>query len=72
MQTTWLSIPIPNDLTPLCACSSTLTFPAKVDAVVAKITAAFSRDPPDLDEAKRLCVELKYWVGLEEAAREKL
>jgi molecular chaperone HscB len=49
-----------------------LTQTAKVEAVTAKITAAFSRDPPDLDEAKRLCVELKYWVGLEEAAKEKL
>jgi molecular chaperone HscB len=47
-------------------------FLAKVDAIIAKLTEAFSRNPPDLDAAKRLCVELKYWVSLEDAAKEKL
>jgi hypothetical protein len=31
---------------------------------------AFAQSPPDLEAAKRFTVELKYWRGLEDAAKE--
>jgi len=34
------------------------------------LTEAFSSDPPNLAEAKNLAVQLKYWQGLENAAKE--
>ncbi|BEJ13672.1 hypothetical protein CspHIS471_0308460 [Cutaneotrichosporon sp. HIS471] len=45
---------------------------AKADDVTRQIKEALSKDPPDLQEAKQLAVELKYWVGLDHAARERL
>jgi molecular chaperone HscB len=42
----------------------------KVDETIAALKAAFGRDPPNLEEAKGLAVQLKYWMGLEEAAKE--
>ncbi|KLT45942.1 hypothetical protein CC85DRAFT_306428 [Cutaneotrichosporon oleaginosum] len=44
----------------------------KVDNVARQITEALSKEPPELQRAKELAVELKYWVGLEHAARERL
>ncbi|WWC94869.1 Fe-S protein assembly co-chaperone HscB [Kwoniella sp. B9012] len=44
---------------------------AKVEDIIAQLGSAFSEDPPNLDEAKNLAVQLKYWRGLENAAREK-
>jgi molecular chaperone HscB len=43
---------------------------AKVDETIALLKEAFSSDPPDLVEAKSLAVQLKYWQGLENAAKE--
>ena len=43
---------------------------AKVDETIAALKEAFSRDPPNLTEAKSLAVQLKYWQGLENAAKE--
>ncbi|GMK56678.1 hypothetical protein CspeluHIS016_0305180 [Cutaneotrichosporon spelunceum] len=45
---------------------------AKVDDVSAAIADALATEPPDFARAKELAVELKYWVGLELAARERL
>ncbi|KAL1412780.1 molecular chaperone [Vanrija albida] len=45
---------------------------AKVVDLVQRLTESFSRTPVDRDATKALAVELKYWVGLEEAAKEKL
>jgi molecular chaperone HscB len=42
----------------------------KVQATIAALQAAFSTDPPDLSEAKSLTVQLRYWLGLEAAAKE--
>lgn len=42
----------------------------KVEATIASLTQAFSEDPPNLAEAKNLAVQLKYWQGLENAAKE--
>lgn len=42
----------------------------KVKATTASIKDAFSADPPNLAGAKVLAVALKYWQGLEEAAKE--
>lgn len=44
----------------------------RIKGVIEKLKEAFSKNPPDLKGAKELAVELKYWVGLEEAAKEKL
>ncbi|WOO82329.1 Iron-sulfur cluster co-chaperone protein HscB, mitochondrial [Vanrija pseudolonga] len=44
----------------------------KVVNLVRRLTEAFSQTPVDLHATKALAVELKYWVGLEEAAKEKL
>jgi molecular chaperone HscB len=43
---------------------------AKVDETIAALKEAFSGDPPNLTEAKSLAVQLKYWQGLENAAKE--
>ncbi|TXT10878.1 hypothetical protein VHUM_02383 [Vanrija humicola] len=45
---------------------------SKVEDLVRRITESFSHTPVDLHATKALAVELKYWVGLEEAAKEKL
>jgi molecular chaperone HscB len=42
----------------------------KVDETIAALKAAFSGDPPRFQEAKGLAVQLKYWQGLENAAKE--
>lgn len=42
----------------------------KVQSTISAIKAAFSKNQPDLKEAKVLAVQLKYWQGLEEAAKE--
>lgn len=43
---------------------------AKVHETIESIREAFSKDPPNLAGAKTLAVQLKYWQGLEEAAKE--
>lgn len=47
-----------------------LTPIAKVEQTISSIRNAFSEDPPNLTSAKVLTVQLKYWQGLEEAAKE--
>ena len=42
----------------------------KVQAAIESIKEAFTSDPPNLTGAKILAVQLKYWQGLEEAAKE--
>jgi molecular chaperone HscB len=42
----------------------------KVQSTIASIKEAFEADPPNLAGAKILSVQLKYWQGLEDAARE--
>lgn len=42
----------------------------KVDETIEALEKAFSGDPPSFKEAKGLAVQLKYWQGLEEAAKE--
>lgn len=42
----------------------------KVDATIQSIRDALSADPPDFEQAKTLSVQLKYWQGLENAAKE--
>jgi molecular chaperone HscB len=42
----------------------------KVDETIAALKAAFSGNPPSFQEAKGLAVQLKYWQGLENAAKE--
>jgi molecular chaperone HscB len=42
----------------------------KVDETISALKEAFSGDPPDFTKAKGLSVQLKYWLGLEEAAKE--
>lgn len=37
-----------------------------------QITNVLSKEPPELEKAKAMAVELKYWVGLETAAKERL
>lgn len=44
----------------------------KVVDLTRRITHALSKEPPELEQAKHLAVELKYWVGLEHAAKERL
>ncbi|KAL7418397.1 molecular chaperone [Cryptotrichosporon argae] len=44
----------------------------KVEATTSALHAAFSAQPPDLEHARALVTQLKYWVGLEEAAKNKL
>lgn len=44
----------------------------KVVDLTQRITQALSKEPPELENAKDMAVELKYWVGLEHAAKERL
>jgi hypothetical protein len=50
--------------------NSPLTPIAKVEQTISSIRDAFSENPPNLTAAKVLTVQLKYWQGLEEAAKE--
>ncbi|WVR07681.1 Fe-S protein assembly co-chaperone HscB [Kwoniella sp. DSM 27419] len=43
----------------------------KVVETINSLVLAFSENPPNLSEAKDLAVQLRYWRGLEDAAREK-
>ncbi|WVQ72663.1 Fe-S protein assembly co-chaperone HscB [Cryptococcus sp. DSM 104548] len=43
-----------------------------VQEIIQALTAAFAETPPKLDEAKVLAVQLKYWMGLEKAAKDKI
>lgn len=42
-----------------------------VAGIVGSLEQAFSGTPPDLAEAKLLAVQLRYWMNLEKAAKEK-
>lgn len=42
----------------------------KVEETIQQIRDALSADPPDFESAKTLAVQLKYWQGLENAAKE--
>ncbi|ORY33366.1 hypothetical protein BCR39DRAFT_463736 [Naematelia encephala] len=42
----------------------------RVETTIASIKEAFSEEPPNLAGAKLLSVQLKYWMGLEQAAKE--
>ena len=42
----------------------------RVDAEIENISQAF--EAGDLDAAKQAGVRLKYWIGVEESAKEKL
>lgn len=42
----------------------------RVDAEIENISKAF--EAGDLDAAKQASVRLKYWMGVEESAKEKL
>lgn len=42
----------------------------RVDAEIDNISKAF--EVGDLDAAKQASVRLKYWIGVEESAKEKL
>ncbi|OWZ35952.1 molecular chaperone HscB, partial [Cryptococcus neoformans c45] len=42
-----------------------------VMGIVGSLEQAFSGTPPDLAEAKLLAVQLRYWMNLEKAAKEK-
>jgi len=44
--------------------------PGRVEQTIANLIKAFSEDPPNLVEAKELAIQLKYWQGLEHAAKE--
>ncbi|KAK8853213.1 Fe-S protein assembly co-chaperone HscB [Kwoniella newhampshirensis] len=44
----------------------------KVSDLIQSLTTAFSQTPPNLDEAKILAVQLRYWQGLEKAAKERV
>ncbi|WWC72017.1 Fe-S protein assembly co-chaperone HscB [Kwoniella pini CBS 10737] len=43
----------------------------KVEYMIKQLHSAFSETPPNLDLAKELAVQLRYWRGLENAAKEK-
>ncbi|WWC64579.1 Fe-S protein assembly co-chaperone HscB [Kwoniella dejecticola CBS 10117] len=43
----------------------------KVEDIIKQLHAAFSETPPSLESAKELAVQLRYWRGLENAAKEK-
>ncbi|WRT70231.1 Fe-S protein assembly co-chaperone HscB [Kwoniella shivajii] len=43
----------------------------KVQEVITQLHAAFSQSPPNVEQAKNLAVQLRYWKGLESAAKEK-
>lgn len=45
---------------------------AKVDDIVHQICELLHQPNPDLHAVKRLAVELRYWVQLENAAKAKL
>lgn len=45
---------------------------AKVDDIVGQICELLNRPEPDWHAVKRLAVELRYWVQLENAAKAKL
>jgi molecular chaperone HscB len=42
----------------------------KVEETIAAIKEAFSSEPPDFEGARTLAIQLKYWLGLEAAAKE--
>ncbi|EAL19148.1 hypothetical protein CNBH2470 [Cryptococcus deneoformans B-3501A] len=42
-----------------------------VKGIIGSLEQAFSGTPPDLAEAKLLAVQLRYWMNLEKAAKEK-
>ncbi|WVR00267.1 Fe-S protein assembly co-chaperone HscB [Kwoniella sp. CBS 9459] len=44
----------------------------KVVETTARLSQAFSQNPPDLHEAKNLAIQLRYWRGLEDAAKDKV
>ncbi|WWD19628.1 Fe-S protein assembly co-chaperone HscB [Kwoniella shandongensis] len=44
----------------------------KVSEIISSLTDAFSQKPPNLEEAKTLAVQLRYWQGLEKAAKERV
>jgi hypothetical protein len=52
------------------ALQSLIVMAEKVKATIASIKEAFEADPPNLAGAKILSVQLKYWQGLEDAAKE--
>ncbi|WWC91717.1 Fe-S protein assembly co-chaperone HscB [Kwoniella dendrophila CBS 6074] len=43
----------------------------KVEDIIKQLEQAFSENPPNIEEAKNLSVQLRYWKGLENAAKEK-
>jgi hypothetical protein len=43
---------------------------ARVEQTTSGLKKAFSEDPPNLVAAKELAIQLKYWQGLETAAKE--
>ncbi|WVF73085.1 Fe-S protein assembly co-chaperone HscB [Kwoniella sp. CBS 6097] len=44
----------------------------KVIETTSRLSEAFGQNPPDLHEAKNLAVQLRYWRGLEDAAKDKV
>ena len=42
----------------------------RVQTTIASLLDAFSQDPPNLQGAKDLAVQLRYWHGLEEATKD--
>ncbi|WVO14253.1 Fe-S protein assembly co-chaperone HscB [Cryptococcus depauperatus] len=42
-----------------------------VKNLIKSLDEAFSEEPPDLDQAKILAVQLRYWMGLQKTARER-
>jgi hypothetical protein len=49
---------------------SILTDKEKVESTIASLKEALSASPPDLALAKTLTIQLRYWTGLEAAAKE--
>jgi len=37
---------------------------------LSSLSTAFSASPPDFDTARKLTVELRYWLNIDKAARE--
>ncbi|OCF38211.1 Fe-S protein assembly co-chaperone HscB [Kwoniella heveanensis BCC8398] len=44
----------------------------KVVETTSRLSQAFAQNSPDLHEAKNLAIQLRYWRGLEDAAKDKV
>lgn len=70
---TSLSICRPTSLSSLLVnnLAPELTRLARIQETVDRLQAAFSQTPPNMEQAKELAVQLKYWYTMEAAAKER-